>query len=124
MSVRAYILAARGRAYRCGRHDCALFVAGWLAERLGLDAAARYGRRYTTKRGGLRVLRRDGFRDPAAWADAHLVRIAPSMARSGDVAMLAGGAFGLVHGAQVWALTPEGPAPVPLGAARRAWRVG
>lgn len=107
-----------------GEHDCALFVGGAIAAMTGEDPAARYRGRYTTIRGGLRVLRRDGHADHVALVASVLVEIAPIMAQVGDIAVVAteeGPALGVVAGAEILVLSPEGLVPVSLLTAKRAF---
>ena len=55
-----YLAAAARRPFKPGHHDCALFAAGAVAAMTGTDFAAQWRGRYTTLRGGLRVIRRAG----------------------------------------------------------------
>ncbi|WP_437435751.1 DUF6950 family protein [Ketogulonicigenium vulgare] len=65
-------------------HDCALFAAGWVLERTGQDLGASFRGRYSTERGGLRVVRAAGFADHVAVFRAALT------ARSGWMAAMPG----------------------------------
>ena len=51
-----YLAAAARRPFKPGHHDCALFAAGAVAAMTGTDFAAQWRGRYTTLRGGLRVI--------------------------------------------------------------------
>lgn len=109
-----------------GRHDCALFAFGAVAAMGGPDLAAPWRGRYTTLRGGIRLLRRDGHEDHVALAASALEEIAPARARPGDLAVVStpeGPALGVVSGATVHVLGPAGLALVPRGEAVRAFRV-
>ncbi|MFN3971239.1 MAG: DUF6950 family protein [Gemmobacter sp.] len=122
----AYVAAAAGMPFRPGRHDCALFAAGAVAAMTGFDGAAPWRGRYTTLRGGLRVLRREGYADHLALVTAHLAPVPPAFARAGDLAAVpdtAGTALGVVQGERIYVLRPEGLATVDLLVATHAWRV-
>lgn len=71
MSIRAILSASldRGmlnaiaRPMIWGVDDCALWCADVLRPALGVDPASLFRNRYTTPRGYLRVLKREGFQD-------------------------------------------------------------
>lgn len=76
-----------------GLNDCALAVADVLQAGLGFDPAVRLRKRYTTARGYLRVLRRDGFASldecvMAIAAECNWPRIDPCEAQPGDLGIL------------------------------------
>jgi hypothetical protein len=121
-----YLAEAARTPFAEGRHDCALFAAGAVLAMTGMDPAAPFRGRYRTTRGGLRVLRRAGYRDHLALAVAHLEEVPPSFARVGDLAAVQGAdgpALGVVQGERIYVLRPEGMATVSLLQAMRAWRV-
>lgn len=110
-----------------GVHDCALFFAGCVEAMTGRDLAAEWRGRYTTTRGGLRVLRKSGYADHLAVAEAHFEPRAVAMLRPGDGAAVQteeGPALGIVQGERIYVLTPQRLALVPLLSAERGWRVG
>jgi hypothetical protein len=109
-----------------GRHDCALFAAGAIRAMTGEDLAAPFRGRYRTTRGGLRVLRRAGYRDHLDLAVAHLDEVPPAFAHVGDIAAVPGDdgpALGVVQGERIYVLRPEGLSTVSRLLATRAWRV-
>jgi len=110
-----------------GAHDCALFAAGAVAAMTGVDPSEGFRGRYTTTRGGLRILRRAGHADHLALATALLPEIDPPAAGAGDLAALAGPegpALGVVQGPQaVYVAGPSGVALAARAMAVRAWRV-
>ena len=120
-----YASDAARRPFAYGRHDCALFAAGAVAAMTGEDPAAAWRGRYTTFRGGLRVIRKSGHTDHIAAAAAWFAEIPPAFAQVGDLAVVpgdAGPALGVVAGAHVWVLRPDGLGTVPLTDAVRAFR--
>jgi len=119
-----YIDAARGLSFKWGAVDCATWVADWRALITGLDAAQDWRGQYDTERGALRQIRRAGFVTMADWVDSILgARLSsPLLARRGDIAMVQD-ALGIVTGAQVAALSPDGVLFFPLTDAQAAWRV-
>ncbi|WP_370274989.1 DUF6950 family protein [Pararhodobacter marinus] len=123
----AFLAAAGRERFVPGQHDCALFASGALAAMTGVDLAAPYRGRYTTERGGIRILRKDRYRDHVALAAAHLrARDAGERARPGDLAVIAtedGPALGVVQGASVYVLTPARLALVPLAQAVTVFEV-
>ena len=122
----AYLAACRARPFAYGEHDCALFAAGAVQAMKGVDPALEWRGRYTTQRGGLRVLRRAGFRDHIEAVAAQFPEIPVSSALPGDLAAIGtedGPALGVVQGAAIYVLGPGGLGLMPRSAATRAFRV-
>jgi hypothetical protein len=122
----AYLVAAAQQPFAEGRHDCALFAAGALEAMTGEDPAAAWRGRYSSTRGGLRVLRKAGHADHLALASSLLEPIPPAFASMGDIAAVqgeGGPALGVVTGEAVAVLTLSGMGFVPLLQAVQAWRV-
>lgn len=121
-----FLAGAARRPFAPGQHDCALFLAGAVLAMTGQDYAAPYRGRYTTPRGGLRILRHDGFADHLALAAHHLAARPVAMAREGDGAVVPtpdGPALGVVQGETIYVPGPGGLSLVPLLAATRAFEV-
>lgn len=70
------------------RTDCALFVADAVREMTGFDHAAGLRGKYRSHRGGIRVLRKQGFRDHVEFVESILPEIAPALAQPGDVVVV------------------------------------
>lgn len=122
----AYLRDSVLRPFKDGEHDCALFSAGGVLAMTGRDYAAPYRGRYTTQRGGIRILRRDGFRDHIALAAAQFSERPVAFARPGDLAVVkadAGDALGIVQGEGIYLLAREGLTVVPLLVATRVFEV-
>lgn len=122
----AYLAASARKEFVEGQHDCALFAAGAVAAVTGHDYAAAYRGRYTTTRGGIRVLRKAGFADHVALASSHLAEKPVARANPGDLAVIKvedGPALGVVQGEGIFVLRPNGMALVPLTAAYMAFEV-
>ena len=123
----AYVTAQARRPFAPGDHDCALFVAGAVAAMTGEDPAEGVKGRYTTVKGGLRVLRAAGFADHVAAVAARCPEIPVLRAGVGDIAVVDGDdglpALGIVQGEAIYVLHPTGLALLPLTRARRAFRV-
>jgi hypothetical protein len=119
----AYAAEAGSRPFRPGRHDCALFAAGWVKLATGEDLARGWRSRYRSLKRGQLLLRGAGFSDHVALAAAHLPEIAPAFAQVGDVAVLEDNAFGIVAGEMIYCLRPDGLGLVPRGQMHRAFAV-
>ncbi len=120
----AYLNDCSRRPLVYGQHDCALFAAGAVQAMTGLDLAADWRGRYATLRGGLRVLRAQGYADQVALAAAHLPEAATP--RPGDLAVIDtphGPALGVVQGAMVYVLGEDRLSLVPVSAAIRFFEV-
>lgn len=121
-----YLAAAARKPFKPGHHDCALFAAGAVAAMTGTDFAAQWRGRYTTLRGGLRVIRRDGYRDQLDFVARHFAEVPMALAQVGDLAVVPsdqGPALGVVQGASIYVLGPQGLSLVRLTDAIRAYRV-
>lgn len=127
--LQAWLQAATGQPMRYGHFDCGLFGAGAVEAQTGVDLAAPFRGRYTTFRGGIRVLRRAGYRDHVDLIARHLREIHPITALPGDIAAVpdADGrpAVALVQGSAVYVLAPAGGFGfAPLTEIQRLFKVG
>lgn len=115
-----------------GEHDCALFAGGAVRAMHGVDPAERFRGRYRTLTGGLRILRREGFRDHTHVVSTLARPVAPAMAQIGDFAVIDTPdlpALGIVTGGQIHHLSLDGLSVTPLilpgdtrPLAREVWR--
>ena len=99
------------RPLQFGTHDCALFAAEAVQVMTGTDLAAPYRGQYSDLRQGLKLLKADGYADHVALARAHLPPIPVAEAMPGDLAVIEAKpipALGVVQGAAVYVLTPDG----------------
>ena len=110
--------------FRPGRHDCALFAAGWIKIATGQDFARGWRSTYRSLKRGQQLLAEAGFADHVAFAATHLSEISPALAQVGDLAVLDDQAFGIVAGEMIYCLRPEGLGLVPRGQMRRAFGIG
>jgi len=121
----AYLAAEARRPFEYGTSDCALFAAGAVDAMTGTDPSANYRGRYTTLRGGLRILRKDGFRNHVERAAVLLDEVPPRRARVGDIAVVEtadGPSLGVVQGEWVAVRTMSGLGFVPVDQAKRVFR--
>ena len=119
----AYAAEAGSRPFRPGRHDCALFAAGWVKLATGEDLARGWRSTYRSLRRGQQLMQDAGFADHVDFAAAHLPEIAPAFAQVGDLAVLEDQAFGIVAGEMIYCLKPQGLGLVSRNAMRRAFQV-
>ena len=119
-----YAAEAGQQPFRPGRHDCALFAAGWVKQVTCRDLARGWRSTYRSLQRGQQLLEEAGFADHVAFGAAHLTEIAPALAQIGDVAVLDDQAFGIVAGEMIYCLRPEGLGLVPRSQMRRAFYVG
>jgi len=120
----AYAAEAGQQPFRPGRHDCALFAAGWVKLATGQDLARGWRSTYRSLKRGQQLLAEAGSEDHVALAAAHLPEVAPAFAKVGDLAVLDDQAFGIVAGEMIYCLRPEGLGLIPRGQMRRAFKVG
>lgn len=126
-SLADYLHHVSREPFAPGWHDCALFAAGAVKAMTGEDFGTDYRGRYKTLAGGYRLLKKRGFDSHADLAASILEEIHPSQAMVGDLASVDGDggiALGIVQGAAIYVLSPEGRIDtVPLLSALRAFRV-
>lgn len=56
----AFLEEAAAKRFRDGTWDCALMVAAWVERATGVDGASPWRARYSTRRGWVRILKREG----------------------------------------------------------------
>lgn len=124
--LNAYFLDMKREPLTYGISDCALFAAGAVQAMTGEDPAVAFRGRYTTLRGGLRVLRMAGYRDHIDLTTHLLPEVHPAFAGDGDVASVdttEGMALGIFSGEVVYVLAPVGLGVRPRTEASKAWKV-
>jgi len=110
-ALASYLREATGRRFGFGEFDCALFCAGWVQVRKGIDPAAAWRGHYHTLTGAVRLLKRHG--GLVALFDSCLERagaVRYGAARRGDIAIVeSGGALvsGIVTGPCIACLGAE-----------------
>jgi hypothetical protein len=120
------ITAARTTPFAWSRNDCPTFAFDTRCALTGEDAAALWRGRYSSYRGGLRLMRRLGWPSLAAMGDALLGAplSTPLHAQRGDIVLSADGrGFGVCIGATAVGMAPAGLISLPLTTCTRAWRV-
>jgi hypothetical protein len=128
-SLTAYLVQCRARPFKWGEHDCALFVCGAIEAMTGEDLAKPYRGRYRSAAGGLKLIKKDGYKDHAEFAAALLTELDhPSQAAAGDIIayQVEGGtgiALGIVNNDRSYVLAPDGITTVPTLSAVRLFRI-
>ena len=121
------IEAARLRPFAWGTHDCPTFAFETrTALTGGDDTAALWRGRYSTARGGERVMRRLGWASLEEMGRSLLgtPRASVLLARRGNIVLADTGlGFGICVGASALGMAPEGLVTVPLTSCRFAWGV-
>jgi hypothetical protein len=129
-----FLRTHQNRSFEYGRWDCCLFVCDAIAEMTGIDLAAPYRGKYSTRAGAFRAIREQlGTASIHAVAEnaaaVHsLPEIQVSHARRGDMVLIGRGrdhSLGLValSGADVIVTSKRGLWRLPLSRAVRAWHV-
>ncbi len=125
--LRTWLIEVDGLPLVYGQHDCCLFGAGAVLAQTGVDLATFWRGRYTTLRGGLRILRRAGYRDFVDLVAAHLAEAQGRFVREGDLAVIetgTGPAIGVSQGSAIYILTESGRLGLtPFSAVQRQFRV-
>jgi hypothetical protein len=125
--LHAYLAECAQTPFGFGTHDCALFAAGAVAAMTGDDFAADYRGRYSTLKGGLRLLQKAGFADHITLAAYHFAKVHSAFVAPGDLAVIDtddSAALGVVQGEGVYVLHVSGRIGVmPMDAARTLLKV-
>ncbi len=126
---------ARRTPFAWGASDCCLFACDCVQAMTGVDPAAWFRGRYTTRRGAMRALKSfaGGGLEAAAVhiaAGLNAPEVPPAQAQRGDVVLLSvpscppeNLALGICLGGHHAAQGPQGISTIPLAQAVRAWRV-
>lgn len=122
-ALHAYLDRARSKPFRAGQHDCALFVAGWVKIATGVDHARGWRGKYRSIKKGRDLLRQMGHDDHVSMAAHLLSEVPPSMAQTGDLAVIEGNALGIVADERVFVLGIDGLGHVSRRRAERAFSV-
>ena len=119
--------AARGRPFRWGQHDCAIWAFDLRRDLTGGDDVAVLWRgRYRTAAGAQRAMRRLGWQSSEAMGRALLGAPLPSvsLAQRGDIVLSATGlGFGVCLGALAAGIAPAGLILTPIATTALAWRI-
>lgn len=123
----AYLGSVARTPFVMGQHDCALFVAGAVAAMTGIDPAAAYRGTYTTVKGGLKAVLKQGFASHEAVFAALFEPIAPAFAAVGDIAVIDRPGdipiLGIFEGERIAVAGDDGLAFIPREMATSAYRV-
>ena len=125
--LNSYLLACRAQPFGYGDFDCALFVDGGIEAMTGISLGGEFRGRYRSYSGGLRVIRKAGFRDHFAFFSAHLPERPVAFAAPGDVVAVEapeGPGLGLVQGELAYHVAEAGFTMVPIAAVTRLLKVG
>ena len=129
-----FLRVNRYRPFEYGKWDCCLFVCDAIVEMTGIDLAAPYRSKYSTRAGALHAIREHlgtasikAVAENAA-ATHHMPEVPILRAHRGDMVLIARGrdySLGLValNGRDVIVASKRGLWRLPLSCAVRAWRV-
>lgn len=125
----AALLTAAARPFQWGGHDCCSGLAGPAIDAvIGIDLAAQFKGQYSTAAGAIMALKSAGYDDVLAFMASHFEVSQSAFARVGDLAAIksseTGWGMGVVLGARIAVLSPDGYATVDLAQADHIYRVG
>lgn len=118
-----YLDEVRGRPFRPGVHDCALFVAGWVKLVVGKDLTQGLAGQYRSLEAGKDLLRDRSISNPVQIAEKAFDEVPVSLAQIGDVVVMQDQAFGILAGERAFVLRPDGLGHIARSEVNRAFRV-
>lgn len=128
--LNAWVVKSAAMPFVWGQHDCGLNAATCVQLQIeeGIDFAADFRGKYTSLKGGLKLLRKAGYSDHAAWAASVLPEISHAEAQIGDIVAVDFGDAGLtlmvVAGHRIIGPMPDRAGSLPLTRACRGFAVG
>jgi len=118
-----YLNQTRALRFKAGRHDCGLFVAGWVQIVTGVDHGEQWRGQYTSLRKGYEMLKAAGFETHVDLAASVLDEVHPAFAQIGDLASVEEHAMGIFAGDRIFVLRRNGLASVSRLLAQRGFTV-
>lgn len=115
------------KPFQYGFCDCAIFGSDIIQAITGDDPAQHFRGRYKTKIGGLRAIRKAGFRDQADYLEKTFETIHPAFAQVGDLGLIdteEGPAIVVVLGAFAAGLGSDGLVRFQISEITKAFKVG
>lgn len=122
-NLHTYLDSIRGRKFRPGSHDCALYVAGWVERITCVDHAKQWRGKYRSMAKGAKIMAADGYSSHVDYVAQMFEEIPPALAQVGDIAVVDDAALGIVGGDRVFVLRPDGVGHVSRLKAVRAFKV-
>lgn len=121
-----FIETRRATPFQWGKNDCALFAADAVLAITGIDHAAEYRGRYTTRIGSARVLLRSGIKDLRELLSLYFDELAPASVRRGDLACFDTGngpTIGVCVGQYIVAPGAAGLEWIPMTIVEEGWSI-
>lgn len=131
-NLHSLIAQWEARPFAWGVSDCAIFGADVVKAVTGNDPAASYRGKYKTLGGGLRAVRKAGFKDQIDYLNKTFSQVPLSMAVMGDLAVIEtdligpngmGNSVALIAGPFVIGVGPNGLVRLPIDVAKKVYRV-
>jgi hypothetical protein len=118
-----YLNQTRALRFKAGRHDCGLFVAGWVQIITGIDHGEQWRGHYTSLRKGYAMLKASGFETHVDLAASVLDEVHPAFAQTGDIAAIGDRSIGIFAADRVFVLRTDGLGHVSRLRAERGFTV-
>lgn len=121
------IAGVETQPFEYGKNDCALFGASIVFALTGTDPAEAFRGRYKTKLGGVRAIRKAGFKDQLDFLEKTFAEIHPAFAQVGDLGLVDtadGPAVVAILGPLAAGVGPEGLTRFEVSKITKAFRVG
>ncbi len=119
----AHVEAAQEQEFRWGEHDCALWCAKWVFLATGRNLFEDWTAKYSSERQLKSLMKKRGFADVAAIADAAAARKPIAFAMRGDILLHPSGVLGICTGTDGVFIVKQGVITERTSRCVTAWSV-
>lgn len=121
------IVEKEQQPFKFGENDCTLFGADVVFALTGVDLAAEYRGKYRSLKGGMKLLKADGYTSNVDYLEKNFVETSPAFANAGDLCLInteEGEAIAVIIGTVAAGIGPNGLIRFPLDQITKTFKVG
>lgn len=121
------IIEKENEPFKFGKNDCTLFGADVVLALTGVDLAASYRGKYRSLRGGMKLLKSDGYTSNVDYIEKNFPEISLAFANAGDLCLInteEGEAIAVLIGTVAAGIGPNGLIRFPLDQISKTFKVG
>lgn len=121
------IIEKEHQPFKFGKNDCTLFGADVVLAITGVDLAASYRGKYRSLKGGMKLLKADGYTSNVDYLEKNFPETSLAFANAGDLCLInteEGEAIAVLTGTVATGIGPNGLVRFPLEKISRTFKVG